>query len=306
MTVPMNRKGLFSPHLRRLQRGFTLLEILIVGALIALFSGIAIFAVQEMYDRNRAKAMFGEAYEIGTALSFAHNDLGFFPKLHLLRLPATLVIFPTGVYPSFDMYGQFPPNNVSLIANVRENWNGPYIGTSEARNRQAQGGRGLVTVRLSDFSRGVTLPGIGDASLVQWPTDTWGRPWVVYQVTTDFNLVSAQNPAGIRWISSPTELANYFNAVVSYGPNGVPGGLPPGGPYFTTEQDLATLTRHRLFTDGDLYGTGAFYTMKSLVATGEAALPAIEDLAYSLNTRSNDEGEVGILDPGSDDIIFRF
>ena len=78
---------------RRRRRGFTLIEILIVGALISLLSGIAIFAVKQMYDSNRRKAMFDETRSIGTALHFAYEDLGFFPRLSVVGKTKSLLTF---------------------------------------------------------------------------------------------------------------------------------------------------------------------------------------------------------------------
>ena len=70
--------------IRAIQRGtrraFTLVEMLIVAALIALFAGLAVFNVTEQYELNKQKAAVAECRQIGTSMNFALQDLGFFPK----------------------------------------------------------------------------------------------------------------------------------------------------------------------------------------------------------------------------------
>src|SRR5690606_28279853 len=68
----------------RNQKAFTLVELVIVGALIAIFSGIAIFGVQAQFRNNQRKAIIGETRHVAIALDFAFNDVGFFPKLCFL------------------------------------------------------------------------------------------------------------------------------------------------------------------------------------------------------------------------------
>ncbi len=305
MARPVSAK--FSP--RRSGGGFTLIEILIVGALIALFSGLAIFSVQQMYDSNRRKAMVGEAYQIATALSMARDDIGFYPRLHLLNLPKALVTTQQQVsgrtvvqpIPGMDTYGFFspftPPNFSKSIA---DNWRGPYMGTSEARSGQSQGGRALITVRLPD------LPAGND--LVLWPADTWSRPWVIYQVSAVADPSSGDTV--LRPITRPGENADFFNAAVSYGVNGYPGNyfrpdLAPGGPI----GDIDRMRAAALFIENPP-GAPAPYTMKTLSAAADlGTLITPMDFARSMlvddGGRGN-EGMKGILVPGSDDVIIRF
>ena len=300
-----------------LRRGFTLIEILVVAALIALFSGIAIFSVQQMYDANRAKAMIGEAFEIGTSLSFAYNDIGFFPKLHLLNKPLSLVTFESGTntvaYPSFDTYGYLVPGDVRGGA-IMTKWKGPYWGASEMRSRGAQGGSGLGYVRLVGTGTNVQIPTGENLSLVRWPFDTWGNPWVFYQVVADPGYASTGNPKGLRLIRTPGEGANYFNAVVSYGEDGM-----PGGGWRTSNPTAAVIAEGeyaRLFAVGDAVAGGpALFTIKSIDPTaGEYALGLdaafSESLAFSIDGNANNPDPtsqvVGIRVPGSDDVIFSF
>ena len=291
------------------ERGFTLIEMLIVGSLIALFSGIAMFGIQQMYDSNREKIMRAEASELGTALSFAHDDLGFFPRLDLLSLPKPLLVFEqtgqaTYLRPSVDNYGADGITGPQ-VNNLSENWKGPYLGMAETRKRS----HGIVKMRLSDpLSPNFQAPdGIGDVSLVDWPSDTWGNPYVLYQVTIDPAFKTGTNQLGLRLIANPTESANYFNAVVSYGPNKVPGGNE------NSTGDIATaLFGAALYVKGDIGGSNqAQFTLKSIYASDSALQLAstdfIQRLANSLeNPNTTDPAFSGILEDGSDDIIFRF
>ena len=312
MARPVSAK--FSP--RRSGGGFTLIEILIVGALIALFSGLAIFSVQQMYDSNRRKAMVGEAYQIATALSMARDDIGFYPRLHLLSLPRALVTTQQQVsgrtvlqpIPGMDTYGFFspftPPNFSKSIA---DNWRGPYMGTSEARGGLSQGGRGLVTVRLPD------LPAGND--LVLWPADTWSRPWVIYQVSAALDPGSGEVVP--RPITRPGENADFFNAAVSYGANGYPGNYfqakledPEGSEVFTFIERMRAAALYIENQPGDL----ARYTMKTLSGAADPQfLITPQDFAFSMladQQITEPDGDVGaikgILMPGSDDVIIRF
>src|SRR5688572_24721218 len=67
------------------RRGFTLVEMLVVAALIAIFAGLAVFAITAELERNKQKAAAAEARNIATALSFAYDDLGIFPRIGLLH-----------------------------------------------------------------------------------------------------------------------------------------------------------------------------------------------------------------------------
>ncbi len=73
------------PTFKRRNRGFTLIEMLIVAALIAIFSALAVFNISEQLNISKGKAAVAECRSIATAMSFAHDDLGFYPKIGFLR-----------------------------------------------------------------------------------------------------------------------------------------------------------------------------------------------------------------------------
>lgn len=312
------------------RRGFTLIEILIVGALLALFAGLAVFAAREMYESNRKKAMYDEVRQVGTALSLAHDDLGFFPRMYLLEKPLGLIYFPgmpprASIIPAFDTYGHF--GRTDEVTNVSRNWRGPYMPISASRATMSAGNKGMVRMRLMDADlQGFKIPTepTSDPTLVWWPADTWGNPYMLYEVVCDPSMmVAGTNPRGLRLARRPGEAGNYLTAVVSYGPNHVPGGLvkeiTPEGVVVVKEQlsdaEIATrLQTHGLYLKGDLVGGAganqADYTLKSFTASGQAKL---EWNSASFNTSLADSIEsfnpntrIGIKDKGSDDIYWPF
>lgn len=297
-------------HGRSGARGFTLIEILIVAALITVFAGLAIFGAKEMYDRNVRKGMYGEAMELATALSFAHDDLGFFPRVCMLSIPKTLLLTQTAnngvaTWPGFDTYGSY--SSLMPAANIDKNWKGPYAGIGE-------GGRShtFVWMRLSDaeFQGGaIKGPDGKDLSLVKWPADNWGNPYVFYQVVATGDSATASNPKGLRLILNPTEAGDYFNAVVSYGPNGVPGHIDKDKVALSTQDVTDILKQEGLYIRGDIVSGGtADFTLKSVTGTGAAKLDETLNgqLALSLEGQQFDSNQIGITDPGSDDVYRKF
>lgn len=96
--------------------------------------------------------------------------------------------------------------------------------------------------------------------------------------------------------------------VVSYGPNGVPGGGDkdkgpgPAGDFYGFPNDA-------LFAKGDLYGTGADWTLKSVTATNPQARidnNTMMGIMQSLECKLSKPGYFGIYDDGSDDIFYKF
>ncbi|HRR32158.1 MAG TPA: prepilin-type N-terminal cleavage/methylation domain-containing protein, partial [Candidatus Sumerlaeia bacterium] len=71
--------------------GFTLVEIVIVAALVALFSGLATFGIQQMLRNNKLKAVIGEARQVGSSLIFAHQDIGFYPSIGFLNMSKAVI-----------------------------------------------------------------------------------------------------------------------------------------------------------------------------------------------------------------------
>lgn len=298
-----------------------MLEILIVGAMITLLAGIAIFGVNEFYESGRRKAMFDETKQIGTALSFARDDIGYFPSMGLLPLSsATLTQAAEGTnllnLAATDMYGYIGPFS-ALARNFKLGWKGPYMTFSEARRGLTRGTSALVSVYLPNMDR-----------VVAWPADTWGNPYAVYLLSTDPNNASTFNTQGIRFINTPTELPNYWAAVVSYGKNGVPGGLGEEAIEALLVEDPAladaamsewdNLAQGSLFIEEsgtalDFYGSQVpyFFVLRQVGASGNANLLSSQFQRVFPETVEifRDDarvGQVGIRDTGSDDVFWAF
>ncbi|MCL5270365.1 MAG: hypothetical protein M1457_07425 [bacterium] len=297
-----------------------------MASIIGLFAGLFLFSVQQMYNDNRRKATYDETKQIGTAFEFAHQDLGFYPRLDLLSLPISLALPPdtagvSQMRPAFDYYGLLTTTSPELRV-VLKKWGGPYTQNSEARGTSAQGRHGNVLMRIPDNeSTSFKEAGGQNGSIVVWPCDTWGNPYVLYQVTASPDSRSATNPLGLRLVKRPGEIANYLNAVVSYGPNGMPGGGLPGTPTQTDAGYAAAyLKPAMLYVKGDLLGNQAEYTLKIMnpnTVTVTAMLGTDDSfnsmLAKSIHADSDHggtwtppPGEIGILDNGSDDIFWKF
>jgi len=255
----------------REQAGFTLVEIIIVAALISLFSGLATFGIQQMLKNNKLKAVIGETHQIGSSLLFAHEDVGFYPNIGYLAYNNDFI----DVRYRWDrVHAMNLPISIIKGQFTYENWRGPYFAASPTRNQISTRYKSLVTMILKPERQGVE-------NEIPWPADQWGNPYVVYLM----KYLPREND--YSFIESLGEEPNFFAAVVSYGPNGVPG-TPVGG--FTTDilRNNYCLYRHPEFR---------IPIFESLVSS-EYNITRAD--AYSLD----DQGGVGIVDPGSDDIVY--
>jgi prepilin-type N-terminal cleavage/methylation domain-containing protein len=282
----------------RSRSGFTLIEILIVGAIIALFAGLAIFAAQAFYQNTTRKAIQDETKSIGTALAHARDDVGFFPRLHLLgSLFSQLDPLGAVLRPGLDTYGfMVAGGRLADGRNVpfsEATWRPPYTSVVEARRLFAQGSRLLVKVRLIDpGTRSYSIPGSNEeVSLVDWPADIWGNPYVVYLVTDGGAPNQNTNPLGLRMISHPLENPKYWAAVVSYGPNGVPGGLDEdiniqqAGTAAYKQYKMDFLFNARLFVRGDTV-TGTGVNRDRFAAQGQPV--------YTMKCANPEQASVGV------------
>src|SRR5690606_11943001 len=213
----------------RARRGFTLVELVIVGALITLFSTLAIFGVQQQFSNNLRKATIGETRQIATALDFANLDTSIFPRLCWLSESTTGLDFiasqmnSPAPYVGMDVAGR-PLGDTAAISRIRRVWNGPYFAMSQARVGTAQGRGGFVYMIIPD------LPSSGPNSIsnqggLRWPADPYFNPYTVYML--DLNLTDTSTP--LQFVTEttpndPTKKGDFVNAVVSYGPNHYPGG----------------------------------------------------------------------------------
>lgn len=190
----------------RRRSGFTLIEMLVVAALIAIFAGLAVFNIVEQMNREKEKAAISECRSIATALSFAHDDLGFYPKLSWLRFgQAEFLKFiqDRGGLPgaAVDTFGK---GDAGMLGRIQKNWGEKYLAGS-----------------MPDKYVRMTLP---EGLDVQWPADPFGMPYVPYLLKIAPPPGAPTAPKTVQWANgSVGDRANYFAGIVSYGRNKVPG-----------------------------------------------------------------------------------
>lgn len=217
------------PRARRKNRGFTLIEMLIVGALITLFSGLAVFSISTQLDRNKQKAAVAECRQIATAMSFAQQDLTFFPKICFLRfnLPNLLSELTGPPALGFDAVEYHSHMVGNLAERLQRQWsrNGQYCGFNQDR---------IVKMTFSSNGADKTF---------WWPGDPWGNPYVAYFIHTQPGVNPGDSPTQ-RFVGNSGEQPNYYAGIVSYGPNHVPG-LPSDA----SGQAVANRKPYRLYSD---------------------------------------------------------
>jgi prepilin-type N-terminal cleavage/methylation domain-containing protein len=189
------------------KRGFTLVEMLVVASLIAIFAGLAVFSITAELERNKQKAAIAEARNIATALSFAYDDLGYFPKIGLLQFNQYNVLdFLIGTgFDAIEYHGYSVGN---LENKVKSSWKSTYMAGPGADKRAK-----------FHYTSGRALE-------IDWPADPWGNPYVAYFVKT-IPSPSVGTPPRQAFIQGPGERANFCAGVVSYGRNAVPGMQQP-------------------------------------------------------------------------------
>ncbi|MDX1973791.1 MAG: type II secretion system protein [Candidatus Sumerlaeia bacterium] len=312
------------------RRAFTLIEMLIVAALISLFSAIAVISVQTQLENNRRKAIIGESRQIATSMDLAHNDVGFFPSVAFLDRTSTSLdleserIFAGNV--DF-LYGFLHPyaldtapavgasNRTSTISRIRRDWTGQYISATQTRSSVSSGRGG---------SRSMTV--FPTRPAVNWPLDGLNNPWMFYSLHVDRTnpnspvLFFVTQSAADRTVANDSGLVegNFINAVVSYGRNNVPGG---GDQYIPTGDINGTASNTpyglRLYS-GNPNNTGATLTLyvtnalrgddglRRANAWGRQFYQNAGFNVAEMALNNNNSASVGITDPESDDIVFGF
>lgn len=97
-------------NIKRYKKGFTLIELMVVMAIISLLSSIVLASVKEVRDRAKANAFRANVNQFIYALELYKNDQGVYPGQ---KIPDTLFGFMTqvssGSVMSFTMYPPQPP-----------------------------------------------------------------------------------------------------------------------------------------------------------------------------------------------------
>ena len=298
---------------KRWQGGFTLIEILIVAALISLLAGIAAINIQAMYLANQRKSTIGEIRQIITSLDFAYNDTMIYPKICFLN-QNILYLAPPQATPynrpgqylvsGFDYMG-FDVNSPSTITNrIIRNWANGTL--SQGYFSMPQGKKGMFQYRRAGICRmeipmdiynpqilasGATLP------IYEWPTDPWGNPYVLYMLYLE--SIQPNGLPNVRFVDSITRSPNFARAVVSYGPNGI-----PGGPEDYTALDLARGQPWRLYTkDNITYPADADFRC---LRPQEYTQDRVNAWSFTKILGEDPPSYIGVIDKGSDDMVIEF
>ena len=307
---------------KRQQAGFTLIEILIVAALIALLAGIAVINIQRAYVDNQRKATYGECYNISTALQFAFDDVQVYPKLCFLSENVLFIAPPTPtnltqpgpfVLSGFEYIGHDVNVPSTIAARIVKNWaqglgSGGYFSAPSGRRGLFQGRRGgVINMEIpTQIYQNVVSPLDRALPIYSWPADPWGRPYVVYLINQRGVL-----PDGRPDVYFPTHYARrddevvYTRAVVSYGPNGFPG----GGVDWTTDDVLFGQSLALYDRDTRQYPAESDYRA---LMPDEYNQPVSGTTRYEawnfekLNPAIFQQGRIGVVDPGSDDVVREF
>lgn len=259
-------------------RAFTLVEMLIVAALIALFAGLAVYNIQTQLTLNKQKAAVAECRQIASAMAFAHDDVGFYPRISLLRFNYDMLrreLFGCG-FDAAEYYG----NSVGGLNNrLSTQWKGIYLAFNFER---------VGKMQFKSYVNG--------GSVVQreldWPLDPWNTPYVAYLMHTKPATVSGGAP-DCEFLPSVKDKADYFAGIVSYGPNRVPGlGLNA-----TPAQVEARKPLRLFYEPPDTFNTFSSYTPKQLDAA-KANMIRVDLPVDPINPR--------IREVGSDDRVLEF
>ncbi len=270
-------------------KAFTLVEIIVVSALIALIAGIATLSWHTLMLQTKKKTTHGDVRTLAHSLSATHFDIGMFPKLCFLYQPKEQFNLDYGVNTlpgDFDGVGH--PNQVlgPRTRKILSDWEGPYYNNPRGRGGFNPGGAG-----------GVVQMELPDGKVIDWPADPWDNPYVVYLVNIETGGTPTDPTIGISWIKNPYEKPNHTAIVVSYGPNRVPGGTDDpvrNGPF------LIEAARYTLYTEVNRkhYQALTYQELSSNTPVNRlTALTNDQPFGYL-----GDPAFPGIMDPESDDI----
>lgn len=286
---------------RSRRSGFSLLEILIVAALLAIFASIAVINIATVYRENQRKTVVGELRQFREAVGFSLQDVNLVPKLNFLTQSRIGIIDPASpigqerVTEDFAMYGHTIPDR--RRRQYVDNWNGGYISVGrplEQTEPSALGRAGYVRMQIGSGVVNPINPNSGN-NVVAWPADLWGNPYVVYMLQVDLN-------GNVTFVQTPYEDTNYALDFVSYGPDGVPGSYTL--PNVEPPAEVTRKEGQRLYNIAPVGGGYEFIARPETdFRVGTASHNAMLQ-GYSERVFGN-PNYIGSFDPGSDDLHSR-
>ena len=106
-------------HLHKKEKGFTLVELMVVIIILAVLTGIAIPSYLALRNRARNQATRSEMQNIGTAISIYEADIGSNPATGLAALTTALETEPVVEAAHANKYFV-----LSIFVDVRYGWRG--------------------------------------------------------------------------------------------------------------------------------------------------------------------------------------
>lgn len=271
--------------------GFTLIEMMIVCALISIMAAMAIFSILTMMEQAKQRTSLAECRQVATAAGFANNDLAFYPKLCFLKMSyTTLATAVSGKPVTPDYFVECHGHQVSNFEHrMGKNWSktGAYLSSSQQRNTHMYVPGAYTAVPGETFD---------------WPGDPWGNPYVMYLMKSNYDTASGKIQP--RFIEKAGEHPDYFAAVVSYGRNTVPGGL--AADYIRLERDPAR-GLERLYEKLDAQGTKVYRSLQPAeYVTPGRVKHGLLNIDPAGNVTIPSPTDPRMREPNSDDLIVEF
>jgi prepilin-type N-terminal cleavage/methylation domain-containing protein len=258
------------------ERGFSLIEIMIVSALLAVFAAIAMINISHLYQSNKTKSAHGDLRMVGEAMEFFINGIDFYPKLNFLiqAEPFDVELNATTAqqYQALENYHYMGFDVSHLRRRIQQKWDGKYLALGPGR---------------------VCRMNIGTAANPLWadyPKDFWGNPYVLYLLKID-NTVTE----GVSFVSALGDQPDFDVLLVGYGLDKVPGSYI--NPNVSVE--VGRKETQRLFTELQ-YNE---FQMLQAAEYGPLHLAGYSERKFGAYTANNPL--IGVIDPESDDVVIR-